>query len=89
MIKTEFLEIYNKGIERNRQFMAVKIETEGNPGPEVIINSAENFDKKIAYYLKAYDDNMELIKAKEVGKRIAIVDIMLTNNLDDINWFIY
>lgn len=89
MIKNEFLEIYNKGIERNRQFMAVKIETEGNPGPEVIINSAENFDKKIAYYLKAYDDNMELIKAKEVGKRIAIVDIMLTNNLNDINWFIY
>ena len=89
MTKKEFMDMYNSGVSRGRQFMVVQIETEGNPGPEVIVNRAENFAMKIKYYDKAYNDNMELIKAKEAGKSIRITDLLMTNNLNDLNWFIF
>lgn len=89
MNKQKFNQIVNEGISRNRNFMVVKIETEGNPGPEIIINPAENFDQKIKYYDKAYNDNMELIKAKEAGKLIKITDALMTSNLNDLSWFAY
>lgn len=89
MTKQKFNQIVNEGISRRRNFMVVKIETEGNPGPEIIINPAENFDQKIRYYDKAYNDNMELIKAKEAGKLIKITDVLMTSNLNDLSWFAY
>ena len=89
MTKQKFREIVNEGIDRNRNFMVVKIETEGNPAPEIIINPAENFDQKIIYYDKAYNEDMELIKAKEAGKTIRITDALMTSNLNDLSWFVY
>lgn len=89
MRKQEFTQIVNEGIGRNKNFMAVKIETEGNPAPEIIINPVENFDQKMKYYDKAYNDNMELIKAKEAGKLIRVTDVLMTSNLNDLSWFTY
>lgn len=89
MNKTKFKEIVRDGILRRKKFMVVKIETEGNPGPEIIINPSENFDMKTKYYLEAYNEDMELIKAKEVGKTIKIIDALMTNNLNDLSWFAY
>lgn len=89
MRKSEFKEIVQDGINRGRTFMAVKIRTQGNSGPEIIINGAENFKQKLAYYNKAYNDDMELIKAKESGKLITIEDVLVTSNLNDLNWFAY
>lgn len=89
MNKATFNEIVNDGINRGREFMVVKIRTEGNAGPEIIINGSENFKKKLAYYDKAYNDDMELIKAKEAGKLITIEDVLVTSNLNDLSWFAY
>lgn len=89
MRKSEFKEIVQDGINRGREFMAVKIRTEGNAGPEIIINGSENFNQKLAYYDKAYNDDMELIKAKEAGKLITIEDVIVTSNLNDLSWFVY
>ena len=89
MNKQKFNQIVNEGIDRNRNFMVVKIETEGNPAPEIIINPVENFDQKIKYYDKAYNENMELIKAKEAGKLIRVTDVLMTSNLNDLSWFAY
>lgn len=89
MNKQKFNQIVNEGISRKRSFLVVKIVTEGNPGPEIIINPAENFDQKIKYYDKAYNDNMELIKAKEAGKLIKITDALMTNHFNDLSWFAY
>lgn len=89
MTKQKFKEIVNEGIDRNRNFMVVRIETEGNPGPEIIVNPVENFDQKIKYYDKAYNEDMELIKAKKVGKLIKITDVLMTSNLNDLSWFVY
>lgn len=89
MTKQEFNHIFDDGIGRGKSFVAVKIETEGNPGAEVILNPSENFAAKRVYYNKAYNDDMELISALKVGKRIRIVDVHLTNNLSDLNWFMF
>ena len=89
MRKAEFNEIVQDGINRGRAFMAVKIRTEGNAGPEIIINGSENFKQKLAYYDKAYNDDMELIKAKEAGKLIVVEDVIVTSNLNDLSWFAY
>lgn len=39
-------------------FVGVKIEMEGFPQPEVIINKGENIESKLAYYKKTYDENL-------------------------------
>lgn len=89
MLKAEFKKIVEEGIDRERGFMVVKIETEGNIGAEIIVNPFENFVPKLAYYLKAYNDDMELIAAKASGKLIRITDVLMTSNLNDLNWFAY
>lgn len=89
MTKEKFLTIVKDGLERRKDFIIVKIETEGNPGPEIIINPSENFEKKVKYYTDAYNDDMELIKAKDSGKLIQITDVLMTSNLNDLSWFVY
>ena len=89
MTKQDFISVINDGMDRGKVFLAVKIETEGNPQPEVILNPAENFGEKIKYYRQAYNDDMELISAKAAGKRVRITDVLMTNNLSDLNWFMY
>lgn len=41
-------------------YVAVKIQMEGFAEPEIIINSRENFETKLAYYKKAYNDDLTL-----------------------------
>lgn len=89
MKKQEFTQIINEGIDRNKNFMIVAIETEGNPAPEFIINPVENFDQKTKYYLESYNEDMELINAKESGKLIKITDVLMASNLNDLSWFVY
>lgn len=40
------------------RFVAVRIEMEGFPEAEVIINPIANADSKLEYYKKTYDDNL-------------------------------
>ena len=89
MKKAEFKRIVEEGRARSKEFMIVKIETEGNPGPEIIVNPSENFSAKLSYYDKAYNDDMELIAAKNAGKSIQITDVLMTSNFNDLNWFAY
>ncbi len=87
MNKAKFNRVVEDGISRGKNFMVVKIATEGNPGSEIIVNPAENFSAKLSYYNKAYNDDMELIAAKNAGKSVRIVDVLMTSNLGDLNWF--
>lgn len=89
MTKQQLNDIFSDAHKRGKTFIAVKIETEGNPAPEIIINPVDNFTMKQAYYNKAYNDDLELISAKNAGKLIRIVDVHATSNLNDLNWFCY
>ena len=56
-----------KRAKRNcSHYIGVFIEMEGFNNPEVIINSFENFDKKLAYYIDAYDENLNHKHAKGI-----------------------
>lgn len=89
MKKADFRHAVEYGRRCGKRFMVVKIATEGNPAPEIIINPAENFREKLAYYDKAYNNDLELLSAKTVGKSVRIVDVLMTNNFIDLNWFAY
>ena len=91
MNKDIFKKVFNEGKTKFRDYMIVRIETEGNPDPEYIINPSGNFDQKYRYYMEAYNDDMELIKAKENGKLIKITHMRTFNSLHIIptiikNW---
>lgn len=51
-----FFEASHKGAK----YVGVKIQMQGFPKPEIIINENENFDSKFAYYKKAYTDDLTL-----------------------------
>ncbi len=89
MKKTDFNRIVNIGINRGKEYLVVKILTDGNPAPEIIINRSVNFKAKTNYYNKAYNADIELIKTKKSGKRVRIEDVLLTSNLNDLSWFAY
>jgi len=42
------------------KYVGIKVEMQGFPKPEIIINENENFDSKFAYYKKSYNDNLIL-----------------------------
>lgn len=89
MTKEKFKQIVDEGISRGKPYMVIKIETEGNFAAEIIVNPVENFIPKLAYYDQAYNDDLELISAKSAGKSVRISDVLMTSNLNDLNWFIY
>lgn len=89
MKKAEFNAIIKEGRDRRKNFLAVKIETEGNPVPGIVINLAEDLDAKQKFYNKTYDGDMTLISAKNKGTIIRITDALMTSNLNDLSWFVY
>lgn len=48
------------------KFVAVRIEMEGFPEAEVIINPSFNADLKLEYYKKTYDENLNHRYAKGI-----------------------
>jgi len=46
--------------QKGAKYIGVKIEMQGFPKAEIIINENENFDSKFAYYKKAYNEDLTL-----------------------------
>lgn len=85
MKKDEFIAKVNNGIAKSKKYMAVVIATDDMVAPEIIVNPVDNFDNKIKYYRQAYDDDMELISAKNTRKTIKIIDVLMINRIGDLN----
>lgn len=66
--------------ECGMKYVAIKVEMVGYNKPEIIINDRDNFEKKIEYYKKAYND--ELVLKSFDG--IKIVDFCCGNNFESI-----
>ena len=66
-IKLKNLEIcFERAKKNNHKFVAVKIEMEGFPEAEVIINPIVNADSKLAYYKKTYNEELNHNHAKGI-----------------------
>ncbi len=66
--------------ENKAKYIAVLINMEGFLKPEVIINSEENFDTKLAYYKQAYTDDLIL----KTFSGIKIVGFTYGNSFKDV-----
>lgn len=77
MTKKEFVKQYEGAMRQGYRYIGVEVMVEGNTEPEYIINKASNFNSKLEYYKKAYNDNMQLI----ANNSITIVDIIVGNRL--------
>jgi len=63
-----------------RKYVGVKIAMEGFIKPEIIINESENFDSKLAYYKKAYNEDLTL----KTFNGIRIIGFTFGESFDDI-----
>lgn len=51
---------FEKAIEEGFLMVGVAVQAEGMETPEIIINSHENFQYKLSYYLQAYNEDLTL-----------------------------
>ena len=51
---------FEQAKNRDAKYVGVVVMMQGFEKPEIIINSKENFDAKLAYYQKAYNDDLTL-----------------------------
>lgn len=85
MNKSALKVVFDNAKEENAKYIGVRVEIEGNKEPEIIINSKENFDSKLDYYIGAYDDDLILISEKG-KKKIRITGIAQGDTFEDIKY---
>lgn len=57
---TELERIFDLANQLGINYIGVKIQMQGFDEPEIIINPKENFESKLAYYKKAYNEDLTL-----------------------------
>lgn len=70
---------YQASLE-DKKYVAVLIEMEGFPKPEIIVNQNENIDSKFEYYSKTYDENLN----HKLAKGIKIIGFTYGDSLEEI-----
>ena len=58
--KEQMLTFFREMCQEDGEYFSVLVETRGSKGLELILNPFSNLEEKIAYYDKAYDDNLVL-----------------------------
>lgn len=71
---------FETAIEEGFLTVGVAVQIGGYEVPEVIINSHENFEKKLEYYLGAYNENLTL----KANSDIRIVGFMKGDYVENI-----
>lgn len=56
----ELEECFINAVKENKNYVGVLVEMQGFEAPELIINGRANFETKLAYYLKAYNEDLTL-----------------------------
>jgi hypothetical protein len=64
------LEDFDNGAKDGDLYFAVAVHIEGQPEPEIIVNTIESLDAKLVYWIKTYDGDL---KHKQLGDKIKIV----------------
>lgn len=71
---------FNSAKELKQKYVAVKIQVENSKSEEIIINPIENFDKKLEYYKKAYNEDLTL----KANTNIKITGFTFRDNFGEI-----
>ena len=78
----DMVQIFREAQQLKQAFVAVKIEMDGFPKPEVIINESVNIESKLDYYIKTYDENLK----HKFAPGIRIVDFTYGETFDEIQY---
>ena len=81
----KFKKMFEDAIENNKKNCAIIVENSDYKKPEIIINLRENFEDKLEYYLRAYNEKLVLKNCE----KIKISEAIFSNNLRDIFQIIY
>ena len=71
---------FNAAYQNKSNFVAVKVQMQGFEKPDIIINQFDNIKEKLAYYKKAYNDNLTL----KTFSGIKIIGFTHGNSFKDI-----
>ena len=63
--KEDFFNLYNK-YKDETNFMVIRIEMPDLESHELIVNHKSNFEEKMKYYDSAYDENLIMIKNRDI-----------------------
>lgn len=66
--------------EQGIKFVAVRIEMEGFPRSEIIVNPIDNAEAKLEYYQKAYDEFL----FHKFAKGVSITGFSFGNDMNEI-----
>jgi hypothetical protein len=77
---TKLEECFNVAKETYQKYVGVLIQMQGFEKPELIINESENFETKLAYYKKAYNEDLTL----KTFNGIKIIGYAFGSNLYDV-----
>ena len=66
--------------QQDKKYVGIKVQMQGFPKAEIIINENENFDSKFAYYEKAYNEDLTL----KTFSGIKIVGFTYGNTFNEI-----
>jgi len=81
-LKKEHLKnCFSKATELNAKFIGVSIRVPNAPEKEIIINPRENFEEKLNYYQKTYDEDLS---HNAVGDILKIVGFTYGDNFAEI-----
>lgn len=80
MTMKDLVRIINEAIQSKVKYFGIRVENDVVDEYEIIINKCENLDHKIAYYINAYNDKLELKKYSE----IKIVDACYADDFMEI-----
>ena len=63
--KEDFFNLYNK-YKDDTNFMVIRIEMPELKSHELIVNHKSNFEEKMKYYDSAYDENLIMIRNRDI-----------------------
>ena len=72
--------IFDYAVSNRDLYIGVLIQMEGFETPELIINNRANFDSKLEYYKKIYDENCN----HKFAKGIKIIDADCSDCMDTL-----
>ena len=77
---TELESIFKESTNKGLLFIGVAIKMPNLEKPEIIIHPYSNFNYKMEYYLKAYNENLTL----KNNPNIKIIDVFASDYISDI-----
>lgn len=82
MTINELEQCFTNAQKDNATYVAVKVQMQGFTDPEIIINTSNNFESKLEYYKKAYNEDLTL----KAFNGIKIIDFDHANSLDELEY---